>query len=70
MIMKETFVFMHTIGKITEENLQFLTIQKICVKTGTQRDLSHHIKMGAKMNIDALIVMVGRNKSFILIISK
>lgn len=45
MTMKEMFVFMLTTGRTTEENLQSLTILKICVKTGTQKVSSHPIKM-------------------------
>jgi len=68
--MREMFVCMLITGKITEENLQYSTIQKICAKIGIQKVSSHLIKMDANMSTDALTVMAGKNKNSIQTISK
>lgn len=66
--MKEMYAFMRIIGKTTEESHLFLTIQKICVKTGIPKGLLHLTKMDAKMNTGANLVMVGKNKNSTLTI--
>jgi hypothetical protein len=69
MTTKEMYVFMLTIGKIIEENLPSLIIAWICARIGTQKTLSHHIKMGAAWNTGARIAMDGRSKNFTQITS-
>lgn len=68
--MREMSASTPIIGKTTEENPQYLTTPKICARIGIQKDSSHLIKMAASSNIDVSLVMDGRNKSFILTISK
>ena len=63
---KETNVYIHTIGKILEENLSFTTIKKTNVRIGAQDHLSTTTKMDVLMSICALIAMVGKNKNIIL----
>lgn len=70
MTMREMSASTPIIGKTTEENPQYLTTPKICARIGIQKDSSHLIKMAASSNIDVSLVMDGRNKSFILTISK
>lgn len=68
--MKEMFVFMLTTGKIIEESRTFSTTQRTCARTGIQRASLHLTKMDVLLNISALTVMDGKNKSFILTTSK
>jgi hypothetical protein len=63
--MKGMSVSMLTIGRIIEGNQLFLTTHKSCARIGMLRKSLLLIKMGAHWNIDAILVMVGRNKSFI-----
>lgn len=62
--MKEMSVSMLITGKITEENLQSSHILKTCVHIGIRRNLLLLTKMVALQNINAISVMVGKNKNF------
>lgn len=68
--MREMYVSMHIIGKIIEENLLSLLIQKRCVKTGTQKILLLLTKMDATWSTDVNLVTDGKNKNSILTFSR
>jgi hypothetical protein len=64
--MREMYVCTHTIGKTTEGSHKSLHTVKRCVNPGKPKRLFHPIKMDARMNIGAYLVMGGRSKSSIL----
>jgi hypothetical protein len=70
MIMREMSVSMPTIGRTIEESLLSLTIQKICAKIGKPKISLLPTRMAVLKNTSVPSAMVGKNKNFILTISK
>ena len=64
---KEIYVYMLTIGKISEENLNFMDTLKNNVLTGGQDHLFQPIKMVAHSKINVSILMDGKSKNIIQI---
>jgi predicted HAD superfamily phosphohydrolase YqeG len=65
---KEIFVYLPIIGKISGENLSYINTQKSNAIIGDLDNLLVHIKMDAQTNINVIVVMDGKNKNITLII--
>lgn len=61
-------MFSHIIGRILEENLNYISTKGINVRIGGLDPSSAAIKTGVLMNINVFIVMAGKNKNTIQII--
>jgi hypothetical protein len=65
-IIKEINVSLHTIGKISEENLNSIYTLKINVLIGVLDPSLTITKMDVLMNTNVITVMAGKNKNIIL----
>lgn len=66
---KEINVCLHTIGKISEESRSYMAMQRINALTGDLDSLSIITKMVVQMSTNARVVMDGKSKSIIQIIT-
>ena len=63
-------MYMPTTGKISEENLIFMTMKKTSAQIGKQRTLFQPMLTAANMSTGANTLMGGKNKNTILLTSK